>query len=82
MHLDSLVAQLCELGASREVSVRCRVEAVKTLETCTTQLHHKHTHVQREFVIKRLRTVLGDRKRVVRQAGAETLQKWVMLQPS
>ncbi|KAL5264400.1 hypothetical protein ACHWQZ_G005478 [Mnemiopsis leidyi] len=82
MHLDSLVAQLCELGASREVSVRCRVEAVNTLKICTTQLHHKHTHVQREFVIKRLKTVLGDRKRVVRQVGAETLQQWVMLQPS
>ena len=81
MHLDSLVKQLCAVSASCAVSVRCRVEAVKTLKMCTTQLHHKHTHVQREYVMKQLRTVLGDKKRVVRLAGAETLQSWVMLQP-
>ena len=81
MHLDSLVAQLCALSTSRAVSVRCRVEAVSTLQMCTGQLHHTHTHVQRERVIKELRTVLGDRKRVVRQAGADTLQSWIMLQP-
>ena len=80
MHLDTLIAQLCALTASRTVPVLCRVEAARSLQTCATQLHLKHTHVQRGIVMKELKCALQDRKRVVRQAAAETMQSWIMLQ--
>ena len=67
--------------SSSVCSARVRVEALRTLKECTTQLHHKHTHIHTDAVLKALRTVLKDRKRVVRLAAAETVQSWVMLQP-
>lgn len=68
--------------STSECSVRVRVEALITLRLCTSQLHHKHTHIHRDSVLKSLRNVLRDRKRVVRQAAAETVQSWTMLRLS
>ena len=79
LHLDSLVKHLCAL--SRDAHLHVRVEAMRTLDTCTSQLHHVHTHVHQRAVLREMRAVLADRKRVVRLAAAQTLQKWEMLQP-
>ena len=68
-------------GSVAVCNAHVRIEALRTLRDCTIRLHHKHTHMHREFVVKALKTVLRDKKRIVRQAASETIQSWIMMQP-
>eukprot|EP00116_Pleurobrachia_bachei_P007659 sb/3467921/ len=80
MHLDTLIPQLLTVSKDSP-TVEVRVEGLKTLESVCSEVHFTHVHLHRARVVRGVREVLADRKRVVRSAASRTLDKWIMLEP-